>query len=174
MTATLNITFSASNKKNYLNAISADKVVINHRTGKTLTEWLSEQGNTTQLIIAESFDKFPSQGDPRYLYLDKSSGCLYAFVDNEYSPVAGDNSSVNAVETKANLPAIGIENGLYIIKETNELYRWSDDAVSYVPCAPGLSAEELEYKITNQVEEILNSIEIIQGGNASGFEQLEN
>lgn len=174
MTNTLNITFSTLNKKNYLNVISSNKVVINNRTGKTLTEWLGEQGNTTQLIMKESFDKFPPKGDPRYLYLDKSSGCLYAVVDNKYSPVAGDNSSVNVAETKANLPAIGIENGLYIIKETNELYRWSDDAVSYIPCAPGLGIEELEYKITNQVEDILNSIEIIQGGNASGFEQLKN
>lgn len=164
--ATLNITFSSSNVKSYLNAVSAEKVVVNPKTGETLQNWLRRQGSTTQLVIAETLAGFPLVGDSRNLYLAQDICVLYVFADGNYIPVTSGEGGTIPVNTKANLPAVGNEGSLYIVRKTNEIYRWSDDLVAYIPCSTGIGAEELEFKIDSKIGSALDAIEVISGGTA--------
>lgn len=167
---TLNITFSTSNVKSYLNAVSAGRVVINPNTGETLNDWLGKQGNVTQLIPAPNVSSFPLLGNPKHLYLDQSTGVLYVFLNNKYVSATADNGGVVVVPTASNRPTVGKANILYVMQDTNEIFRWSDESVSYVPCSPGLGREELSELIDDKVDDALTGIELIQGGTASGSE----
>lgn len=168
MSNTLNITFSTANVRSYLNTINSTRIVVNQETGETLDGWLKKQGSTTQLVTAPDTSQFPLIGNPNYLYLDQSSGGLYVFLNNEYVPTTTGSSGMVVVPTKNQLPVVGNANTLYVIERTNEIFRWSDTSISYLPCSPGVDKEELTEIIDTKVTTILTGIEVIQGGTASG------
>lgn len=168
MSNTLNITFSTANVRGYLNTINSSRIVINQNTGETLDGWLKKQGSSTQLVAATDVSQFPLVGNPNYLYLDQSSGTLYVFLNNEYTPTTAGSTGMYVVPTKNQLPVVGNSNVLYVIERTNEIFRWSDSSISYLPCAPGVNREELDNLIDTKVTTVLTGIEVIQGGTASG------
>lgn len=168
MSNTLNITFSTANVRGYLNTVSSSRIVINQNTGETLDGWLKKQGSTTQLVAATDASQFPLIGNPNYLYLDQSSGTLYVFFNNEYIPTTTGSTGMYVAATRSQLPVVGNSNTLYIIESTNEIFRWSDTNISYLPCAPGVGREDLNNLIDTKVSTILTGVEVIQGGTASG------
>lgn len=83
--------------------------------------------------------------------IDLDNLLLYDEFIKAYILQQKDNTSFIISESSyKNFPAIGKENTLYIDCSENQLYRWSDEKLSY-------------FLVGNNFEQLLNGIEVING-----------
>ena len=67
----------------------------------------------------------------------------------------GDGTNLVYRASYLNFPNVGDENNLYIDTTSNTVYRWDDEGLKY-------------YMIGSSIQNIINTLEIINGGNANG------
>ena len=127
----------------WLSAGSLTPYLFNGLLVCVVNDSVDENNGIYMLINADSYNKIDSW---RKIADIRDIDALNAKIE---SIVPGGGTGVVNVNTRAELPNIGVENCIYIVKEENATYRWDDTNLKY-------------FCVGRDYQEI----QIINGGNA--------
>lgn len=110
--------------------IAKDDNKVYRYSGSAWVEISPSEGGTGNVLFYDNTTKFPSIGDENSLYVDKLTGKIYGYLNDNYSEISNE---VTQATSKSSFPSTGNQFALYVDKTANKIYRW--DSSAYVELA---------------------------------------